>query len=391
MTSHASGYLFRRDPVWGCDRLVSRAKVMAILVILISSDSLDESVGPSPSWIILFDTILAEIPTETPTIPSVVPDLYEVTVAWWRSRVAARSSPPPSPTHNLSSTDVTPPTLRQILPAPPGHLASRYPPNHSSSDHFLSDDSSSDSSLDSSSDYSSDFSSGHSLPDSSVDAPATIFARPSRKRCRSPFVSVSLATPILGALSPIRADLLPPRKRIRGVVTTSDYDDSIEESYEAYTEPDIDSDVQADIDVDAEATATREVDVGVEVGIRSDREDEVEEEAESVDRVSGELELVLLCTKMVPVEEDKVKKFIRVLPDNIQGNVITTEPIRLQDVIRIANNLMDQKLKGYAARNAENKRRFKNNLRDNRVKQQPFKRQNVARAYTVGNSEKKGC
>ncbi|GJX14494.1 putative reverse transcriptase domain-containing protein [Tanacetum coccineum] len=32
-------------------------------------------------------------------------------------------------------------------------------------------------------------------------------------------------------------------------------------------------------------------------------------------------ELVLLCTRMVPNEEDKVKRFIRGLPDNIQGNV----------------------------------------------------------------------
>nr|GEY85093.1 hypothetical protein [Tanacetum cinerariifolium] len=33
--------------------------------------------------------------------------------------VAARSSPPSSPTRDLSPTDVTPPTLRHILPAPP--------------------------------------------------------------------------------------------------------------------------------------------------------------------------------------------------------------------------------------------------------------------------------
>ncbi|GJX30390.1 putative reverse transcriptase domain-containing protein [Tanacetum coccineum] len=48
------------------------------------------------------------------------------------------------------------------------------------------------------------------------------------------------------------------------------------------------------------------------------------------------------------------------LPDNIQGNVIAAEPTRLQDAVRIANNLMDQKLKGYAVRNAENKRRLDN-------------------------------
>ncbi|GJY32423.1 hypothetical protein Tco_0415918 [Tanacetum coccineum] len=56
-------------------------------------------------------------------------------------------------------------------------------------------------------------------------------------------------------------------------------------------------------------------------------------------------ELTMLCTKMVPEEEDRVEKFIRGLPNNIQRNVIAAEPTRLQDDVRIANNLMDQKLK----------------------------------------------
>ncbi|GKD99314.1 hypothetical protein Tco_1387298, partial [Tanacetum coccineum] len=68
--------------------------------------------------------------------------------------------------------------------------------------------------------------------------------------------------------------------------------------------------------------------------------------------------------KMVSNEEDKVERFIGGLPDNIQGNVNAAEPTRLQDAIRIANNLMDQKLKGYA-KSAKNKRRFDNNPRDN--------------------------
>ncbi|GJZ03185.1 hypothetical protein Tco_0521146 [Tanacetum coccineum] len=59
----------------------------------------------------------------------------------------------------------------------------------------------------------------------------------------------------------------------------------------------------------------------------------------------------MLCTKMVPEEEDQVENFIGGLPDNIQGNVIAAEPMRLQDAVRIANNLMDQKLKGYAMKN----------------------------------------
>nr|GEU80408.1 hypothetical protein [Tanacetum cinerariifolium] len=101
-------------------------------------------------------------------------------------------------------------------------------------------------------------------------------------------------------------------------------------------------------------------------------------------------ELMKLMTEMVPEEEDRVEKFIGGIPDNIQGNVIATGPSRLQDVVRITNNLMDQTLKGYAARNAENKRRFNNDPRDNCVQQTPLKRQNVARAYTVGNDKNKG-
>nr|GEY08044.1 hypothetical protein [Tanacetum cinerariifolium] len=60
---------------------------------------------------------------------------------------------------------------------------------------------------------------------------------------------------------------------------------------------------------------------------------------------------------MVSKEEDQVKKYIGGLPDNIQGNVIAAEPTKLHDAICIANNLMDQKLKGYAVKYAKNKRR----------------------------------
>ncbi|GKB55593.1 reverse transcriptase domain-containing protein, partial [Tanacetum coccineum] len=79
-------------------------------------------------------------------------------------------------------------------------------------------------------------------------------------------------------------------------------------------------------------------------------------------------ELTMMCTMMVPEEDDRDERFIGGLPDNIQGNVIAAEPTRLQDVVRIANNLMNQKLKGYAVKNAENKRR----------------------AYTAGNNERRG-
>ncbi|GKD88079.1 hypothetical protein Tco_1359233, partial [Tanacetum coccineum] len=66
----------------------------------------------------------------------------------------------------------------------------------------------------------------------------------------------------------------------------------------------------------------------------------------------------------------------------------------LQDAIRIANNLMDQKLKGYAVKKSKNKRRLEVNQRDNCRQQPLFKRpnvrgQNVARAYTAGNNKRK--
>ncbi|GJY98607.1 putative reverse transcriptase domain-containing protein [Tanacetum coccineum] len=105
-------------------------------------------------------------------------------------------------------------------------------------------------------------------------------------------------------------------------------------------------------------------------------------------------ELTMMCTKMVPKEEDWVEKFIGGLPDNIQGNVIAAEPTRLQDAVRIDNNLMDQKLKGYAMKNTENKRKFDNSQRDNRGQQPPNKRQNiggqnVARAYMTSNNKRR--
>ncbi|GJX44828.1 putative reverse transcriptase domain-containing protein [Tanacetum coccineum] len=68
----------------------------------------------------------------------------------------------------------------------------------------------------------------------------------------------------------------------------------------------------------------------------------------------------------------------------VKGNDLTAYTQRfgvdfviLQDAIRIANQLMDKKVQGYAARSAENKRRMESNLRDNRGQQPPFKRQNT--------------
>nr|GEX15985.1 hypothetical protein [Tanacetum cinerariifolium] len=105
-------------------------------------------------------------------------------------------------------------------------------------------------------------------------------------------------------------------------------------------------------------------------------------------------ELTMLCTRMVPVEEGRIERYVGGLLDNIQRNVMSTEPTRLQDAIRLANSLINQKLKGYAVKNAKNKRRLEVNQRDNCGQKPPFKRpnvggQNMARAYMASNNERK--
>ncbi|GJT26140.1 putative reverse transcriptase domain-containing protein [Tanacetum coccineum] len=99
-------------------------------------------------------------------------------------------------------------------------------------------------------------------------------------------------------------------------------------------------------------------------------------------------ELALMCTKFLADETKKVDKYISGLPDNIHGNVMSARPKTLDDAIELANDLMDQKLRTYAERQNENKRKADNSSRNNQ-QQQPHKKQNVARAYTAGPGEKK--
>nr|GEU45622.1 hypothetical protein [Tanacetum cinerariifolium] len=97
-------------------------------------------------------------------------------------------------------------------------------------------------------------------------------------------------------------------------------------------------------------------------------------------------ELALLCTKFLVDETEKVDKYISGLPNNIHGNVIFVRPKTLNDAIELANDLMDQKLRTYVERQNDNKRKTGDSSRNN---QQPYKKQNVARAYTAGPGEKK--
>ncbi|GJX92273.1 hypothetical protein Tco_0345599 [Tanacetum coccineum] len=176
-------------------------------------------------------------------------------------------------------------TARKRVGLLPTHrLVVRHLVDYSSSNHFTSDDSSRDSPSssssetlsDSSSDALSDSSSGHSSSDhpslalplgkrsshhlcSSVPSiphsRAVITERPSysspagpsRKRSRSPIISVPVSSPIPGALYSVRADLLPPRKRIMSFDSVTDLEVSSAESSEPSRSRG--TDLEMDVDV----------------------------------------------------------------------------------------------------------------------------------------------
>ncbi|GKF44573.1 putative reverse transcriptase domain-containing protein [Tanacetum coccineum] len=101
-------------------------------------------------------------------------------------------------------------------------------------------------------------------------------------------------------------------------------------------------------------------------------------------------ELTLICTKFVANETEKVDKYISGLSDNIYGNVKSARPKTLDETIELANDLMDQKLRTYAERQSDNKRKANDSTRNNHGhQQQPFKRQNVAKVYNTGTVERK--
>nr|GEV00706.1 putative reverse transcriptase domain-containing protein [Tanacetum cinerariifolium] len=74
---------------------------------------------------------------------------------------------------------------------------------------------------------------------------------------------------------------------------------------------------------------------------------------------------------------------------SIYGNVKSSKPRTLDEIIELTNDLMDQKLGTYTER-ADNKRKTENTSRNNHGHQQrPFKKQNVAKVYNMGTGERK--
>ncbi|GKF58619.1 hypothetical protein Tco_0172156, partial [Tanacetum coccineum] len=82
-------------------------------------------------------------------------------------------------------------------------------------------------------------------------------------------------------------------------------------------------------------------------------------------------ELALLCVRMLPEESDKVERYVGGLPDMIHGNMVASKPKTMQEAIEMATELMDKKIRTFAERQAENKRKLDNN---NQAQQQLPKR-----------------
>nr|GEU87417.1 putative reverse transcriptase domain-containing protein [Tanacetum cinerariifolium] len=96
-------------------------------------------------------------------------------------------------------------------------------------------------------------------------------------------------------------------------------------------------------------------------------------------------ELTLICTKFVANETEKIDKYVSGIPDNIYGSVKASKPKTLDETIELENDLMDQKLRTYAERCTNNKRKANDSFRNNHGhQQQPLKRSfdntNVANA-----------
>ncbi|GJX88909.1 hypothetical protein Tco_0340923 [Tanacetum coccineum] len=108
------------DPIWGCDKLVSRAKVienqvMAISVISVSLDSSEDSVGTPAGRVILFGTIPTTIPDTTPVITP--PTTQTDTIVIPTEIPIIAPTIPPSPDYTPASPDYSPASDTEFDPS----------------------------------------------------------------------------------------------------------------------------------------------------------------------------------------------------------------------------------------------------------------------------------
>ncbi|GJZ11181.1 putative reverse transcriptase domain-containing protein [Tanacetum coccineum] len=107
-------------------------------------------------------------------------------------------------------------------------------------------------------------------------------------------------------------------------------------------------------------------------------------------------ELALMCPRMVEPESVKIDAYIRGLSDNIKGEVTSSKPTNLNEAVRMAHKLMEQKLQARNERILEgNKRKWENfqshtrNRCPKKVKQEEVGEAR-GRAYAIKDAEPQG-
>ncbi|GJU76799.1 putative reverse transcriptase domain-containing protein [Tanacetum coccineum] len=76
-----------------------------------------------------------------------------------------------------------------------------------------------------------------------------------------------------------------------------------------------------------------------------------------LEEMSEPLELALLCVRMFPEEYDKIERYVSGLPNIIHVSVVAFKPKTMQEATKIATELMDKRIRTFADRQTENKRK----------------------------------
>ncbi|GJV33162.1 hypothetical protein Tco_1393562 [Tanacetum coccineum] len=212
---------------------------MDIFVISVSSNSSEESVGTSTGRVILFGTIPTTIPDTT---PSMTPPSTHIDTALT----------PTSPDYTPASPDYSPAFDMKFDPSE--ESSSDYIPPLPAISPFLS---------------LTDDSSDNDTPDT---PPSPTHGRglgplPTYRLVIHTDASVPLSSPIPGALSYTRADLLPSPKRVRSSEFATDLEGCSEDSFEPYVPREARLGVDFE-DESSEPSRSRGTDLGMVVMLR---------------------------------------------------------------------------------------------------------------------------
>nr|GEY71210.1 putative reverse transcriptase domain-containing protein [Tanacetum cinerariifolium] len=88
------------------------------------------------------------------------------------------------------------------------------------------------------------------------------------------------------------------------------------------------------------------------------------------DKYCPQGEIKKLESELWNLKAEKINKYVSGFPDNIYGSVKASKPRTLNETIELANDLMDRKLRTYAERKSNNKRKADESFRNSHGQQQ---------------------